>query len=65
MKNKATYRTDGRVEIVTVNETGTETRTVIHLGSPISSALLVAQLNEAFASDADDESDMLLAAVAA
>lgn len=63
MKNKATYRTDGRVEIVTVNETGTETRTVIQVGSPIASSLLVAQLNEAFASDADDdESDMRVAA---
>lgn len=63
MKNRATYRTDGRVEIVTVNETGTETRTVIQVGSPIASSLLVAQLNEAFASDADDdESDMRVAA---
>jgi hypothetical protein len=61
MKNHATYRTDGRVEIVTVNETGTETRTVIQVGSPIASSLLVAQLNEAFASD-DDESDMRVAA---
>lgn len=56
---KATYRADGRVEVVTVNAAGTETRTAFHLGSPIVSTLLVQQLNEAFDAAADDdESDM-------
>ncbi len=56
---KATYRADGRVEVVTVNATGTETRTAFHLGSAIVSVRLVQQLNEAFDAAADDnEGDM-------
>ncbi len=45
---KATYRTDGRVEIVTTDAGGTVTTTVFRLNSEILSGLLVAQLNDAF-----------------
>lgn len=53
MTNKATQRADGRIEVVTVNATGTTTRTVIAVG-PIAGGLLVAQLNEAFGAQGDE-----------
>lgn len=63
MKNKATYRADGKIEVVTVNAAGTETRTVIGV-NPFVGSQLAAQLNEAFGAAAEpaDEADMRLAA---
>jgi hypothetical protein len=63
MKNQATYRADGKIEITTVNAAGTRSTTVFSLGSDVGSGLvsnsLVRHLNEAFeAAEGDDESDM-------
>lgn len=65
MKNKATQRADGTVEVVTVNAAGTETRTVLPVG-PLVGSFLAAQLNEVFATVAADdaEANMRLVAVA-
>jgi len=64
MKNKATQRADGNVEVVTVNAAGTETRTVLPVG-PIVGSFLTAQLNEVFASVATDNAEADMGLVAA